>query len=173
MAIFIILLGLAESLLLANNISVSWSFGNNEIKFLLKHQQVNTGYIGIGIKSISGRNSMDESNLWIFNLDSNLASDHKGEGNGFPELDYENNLLDVIFDADQKQIQWKRRFKTGDCDDIDITYGKYLMLWCIGDNLYGEIIEHGFGDKYRGIVQIEFSNAQIISCLLNLWIIFS
>lgn len=151
MCIFLILFTIAQALLLPQNLTITWTFSNTHVAFVLTHGKNNKGYIGIGLKDFYKDWNMDDSDLWIFDLENKLASDHLGEGSGFPEFDYENHLEDVKFSLNR--IEWKRRRKTGDSEDIEVVMKKYLMLWCLGGIWRGEIMEH----VSRGILAVDLS----------------
>ena len=155
-------------LLLPNQISLSWKISSSQIFFTLKHPKLLSGYIGIGLKPITGKNSMEDSDLWIFDISNSLITDHKGEGNGFPDFDYENNIKQAHFNQTSKIIHFQRDFKTGDPDDIIIGIGKYKLLWCIGKISKTKILEHGYGNGHRGILEIEFTNKGHLSYLFTL-----
>ena len=102
------------------SIEFDWINLEHSLEFTLAYDYIKYGYIGLGFKDISGKNNMDHSDLWIFDLENKSVSDYKGDGNGYPILDYKNNLLGIKFHSDKNIITWKRMKKTDDVNDIEL-----------------------------------------------------
>ncbi|OMJ69293.1 hypothetical protein SteCoe_33014 [Stentor coeruleus] len=153
----ILILSLVYSLEVLNKFNLTWTTSNSHIKFTL-YQSINKGYIGLGLKSPQGDSSMSDSDIWVFDLENHLVSDHHSKDNSFPNYDYKNSLQSVEFSQDGKIIEWTRKMLTKDFEDIEITLDKYKLLWCIGRIVRGKISQHLYGDAYRGVVLIDIRN---------------
>lgn len=151
----ILIISLAYSLEVPNKFNLTWTVSESHIKFTL-FQNINKGYIGLGLKSSQGDSSMSESDIWIFDLENKLVTDHHSKDNSFPNYDYKNSLQNVEFSQDGKIIEWTRKMLTKDFEDIEISLDKYKLLWCTGRIVRGKISQHLYGEAHRGVILIDF-----------------